>query len=376
MPRIAWRKAFCSWLGYGLHDPILPRSTSNGRTSDHNGAVGALRAGARGQRLTDVWACSLSSSPVKVRNAPAWGRPGRITRPGRSSTRSATPPGATSPRLLLDADAETLKATRNAQLAAFTLEPVILDAARGAGRRRPVGGGRRRATASASTAPSSPPASCRATEGARLVAARGEAMQDAADAAPGTMAAVLGLDPDLVAQACADVDGAWVANDNAPGQIVVAGHRGRGGRGRRSKRLGPGRQAGDGAAGGGRVSLPPHGLGPGRRWTRRWRGDALGRPRRPGGRQRGRHRPHRRLVGAALGPAGVARAVAGIPAGPPGPRRHHHPGARARAPSCRAWSSGPSTGWPGPTWPSPRTWRRSPTWVAKRGPPARRAAGA
>jgi [acyl-carrier-protein] S-malonyltransferase len=60
-------------------------------------------------------------------------------------------------------------------------------------------------------------------EGARLVAARGEAMQVAADAAPGTMAAVLGLDAQEVAQACAGIAGAWAANDNAPGQVVVAG---------------------------------------------------------------------------------------------------------------------------------------------------------
>ncbi|MGH9126894.1 MAG: ACP S-malonyltransferase, partial [Acidimicrobiales bacterium] len=60
-------------------------------------------------------------------------------------------------------------------------------------------------------------------EGARLVAARGDAMAAAAAARPGTMAAVLGLGPDGVAKACADVDGVWVANDNAPGQIVIAG---------------------------------------------------------------------------------------------------------------------------------------------------------
>ena len=48
-------------------------------------------------------------------------------------------------------------------------------------------------------------------------------MQAAADASPGTMAAVLGLAPDLVAQACSGVEGAWPANDNAPGQVVVAG---------------------------------------------------------------------------------------------------------------------------------------------------------
>ncbi len=37
------------------------------------------------------------------------------------------------------------------------------------------------------------------------------------------MVAVLGLEPSLVAQACGGVEGAWPANDNAPGQVVVAG---------------------------------------------------------------------------------------------------------------------------------------------------------
>lgn len=57
------------------------------------------------------------------------------------------------------------------------------------------------------------------------MAARGEAMQAAADAGPGTMAAVLGLEPELVRHACEGVDGAWPANDNAPGQVVIAGTR-------------------------------------------------------------------------------------------------------------------------------------------------------
>ena len=58
----------------------------------------------------------------------------------------------------------------------------------------------------------------------RLVAERGEAMQIAADEQEGAMAAVLGLDDDLVNTACARIDGdAWVANFNAPGQVVIAG---------------------------------------------------------------------------------------------------------------------------------------------------------
>ncbi len=121
--------------------------------------------------------------------------------------------------LLLDADAETLKATRNAQLTAFALSLIILDAARLEDAPVAAAAGHSLGEYSALVAVGV----LSIAEGARLVAARGEAMQGAANVAPGTMAAVLGLDPDLVAQACADVDDAWVANDNAPGQIVIAG---------------------------------------------------------------------------------------------------------------------------------------------------------
>lgn len=124
--------------------------------------------------------------------------------------------------LLTTADAETLKATRNAQLAAFGLSLVILDAARTAGLAdRPI-----RAVAGHSLGEYTAlvaAGALTAEEGVRLVVARGDAMQAAADDAPGTMAAVLGLDPERVVEACSSVDGAWPANDNAPGQVVIAG---------------------------------------------------------------------------------------------------------------------------------------------------------
>lgn len=61
-----------------------------------------------------------------------------------------------------------------------------------------------------------------------LVRQRGQLMQEAVPAGTGGMAAVLGLETDLVDQICAetrDASGAWVAgaNYNCPGQIVIAG---------------------------------------------------------------------------------------------------------------------------------------------------------
>jgi [acyl-carrier-protein] S-malonyltransferase len=61
-------------------------------------------------------------------------------------------------------------------------------------------------------------------EGIRLAARRAEATQAAADRHPGKMAAVLGAEEAQVLEACgAAPDECWLANDNAPGQIVIAG---------------------------------------------------------------------------------------------------------------------------------------------------------
>ena len=61
----------------------------------------------------------------------------------------------------------------------------------------------------------------------RTVKRRGRYMQEAVPVGEGAMAAILGLDADRVAQACADVANGQVvspANLNAPGQVVIAGH--------------------------------------------------------------------------------------------------------------------------------------------------------
>ena len=62
--------------------------------------------------------------------------------------------------------------------------------------------------------------------GARLVAARGEAMAIAAGQSHGMMAAVLGLTPQAIIEACRDTNLIGVvvaANLNAPGQVIISG---------------------------------------------------------------------------------------------------------------------------------------------------------
>ena len=61
-------------------------------------------------------------------------------------------------------------------------------------------------------------------DGLRLVAARAQAMQEACELEPGTMAAVLALDYAIVEQECAKINGVVVpANYNCPGQLVISG---------------------------------------------------------------------------------------------------------------------------------------------------------
>jgi [acyl-carrier-protein] S-malonyltransferase len=61
-------------------------------------------------------------------------------------------------------------------------------------------------------------------DGLRLVAARANAMQKACEANPSTMAAILGLDDNVVEDICASIDEVVVAaNYNCPGQLVISG---------------------------------------------------------------------------------------------------------------------------------------------------------
>jgi [acyl-carrier-protein] S-malonyltransferase len=64
-------------------------------------------------------------------------------------------------------------------------------------------------------------------DGVAIVRRRGRYMQESVPVGTGAMAAILGLEPALVEQACQDAaEGEVVspANFNAPGQIAIAGH--------------------------------------------------------------------------------------------------------------------------------------------------------
>lgn len=64
-------------------------------------------------------------------------------------------------------------------------------------------------------------------DAARLLKIRGQAMQQAVAVGQGAMAAILGLDLETVLRAANDAEDGeicGVANDNAPGQVVISGH--------------------------------------------------------------------------------------------------------------------------------------------------------
>ncbi|MHB8681919.1 MAG: ACP S-malonyltransferase [Acidimicrobiales bacterium] len=123
-------------------------------------------------------------------------------------------------RLLLDADQDELTATANAQLATFVLSLVVLDAVERVGIEPRMVAGHSLGEYTALVASGA----LAFEDGVRLVVERGEAMNEAAEAQPGTMAAVLGADDDAVEAACQRAEGeVWVANYNAPGQVVIAG---------------------------------------------------------------------------------------------------------------------------------------------------------
>ncbi len=122
--------------------------------------------------------------------------------------------------LVLDAPAERLARTREAQLAVLLTSLMAWEAIRD---RVPdpvafAGHSLGQVTALIASGALS------LEDGVRFAARRAELTQAAADAHPGRMVALLGATVEQGVAACeAAPDGCWVANDNAPGQVVIAG---------------------------------------------------------------------------------------------------------------------------------------------------------
>jgi [acyl-carrier-protein] S-malonyltransferase len=122
--------------------------------------------------------------------------------------------------LITDAPAEALTRTREAQLAVLLTSLVVWDA---------LGNPTSDVVAFAGHSLGQVTALIAAgvltvEDGVHFAARRAELTQAAADAHPGKMAALLGATPEQAEDACAAApDGCWVANDNAPGQVVIAG---------------------------------------------------------------------------------------------------------------------------------------------------------
>ena len=122
--------------------------------------------------------------------------------------------------LLLDAPMEELTRTANAQLATFVMSLVVLDAVERLGLTPGACAGHSLGEYTALVASGA----LSLADGTSLVIERGDAMQEAADARPGTMAALIGIADDDAEAACQRAESdVWVANYNAPGQVVIAG---------------------------------------------------------------------------------------------------------------------------------------------------------
>ena len=122
-------------------------------------------------------------------------------------------------RLLLEADADELATTRASQLAVFLGSLMAWEALSPLLPERPVAfAGHSLGQITALVAAGA----VDREDGFRLAARRADVSQDSADAQVGRMAALIGAETSLAEKACTEGD-AWVANDNAPGQVVIAG---------------------------------------------------------------------------------------------------------------------------------------------------------
>jgi [acyl-carrier-protein] S-malonyltransferase len=122
--------------------------------------------------------------------------------------------------LVLDAPAEQLARTRDAQLAVLCTSLVAWEALRPLAHDIVAFAGHSLGQVTALVASGA----LSIDDGVRFAAKRAELTQRAADEHPGRMAALLGATVEQATEACAAApDACWIANDNAPGQVVIAG---------------------------------------------------------------------------------------------------------------------------------------------------------
>ncbi len=122
--------------------------------------------------------------------------------------------------LLVDAGPEELTQTCNAQLATLTFSLIVLDAVERLGIEPTACAGHSLGEYTALVAAGA----LSFDDGVAVVAERGNAMQAAAEDQPGTMKVILGLDDAAADVACYRAEGeVWVANYNAPDNVVIAG---------------------------------------------------------------------------------------------------------------------------------------------------------
>ena len=125
-------------------------------------------------------------------------------------------------RLLIDAQSDELKDTRNSQLATFVLSMVTLDAVERLGVDAAGHAGHSLGEYSALTASGA----LDFNDSVKLVCERSSAMADAILDSPGSMSAVIGLEEEVIEEICLNSqEEVWVANYNAPNQVVIAGEK-------------------------------------------------------------------------------------------------------------------------------------------------------
>lgn len=158
--------------------------------------------------------------PGQGTQAPGMGAPWRDHAAWSVVERAEAAFGEPLAHLVLDATAEDLARTREAQLAVLLTSLMAWEAIRDRVTTPVAFAGHSLGQVTALIASGA----LDLDAGVRFAARRAELTQAAADAHPGRMAALLGATVEQAEAACeAAPDGCWVANDNAPGQVVIAG---------------------------------------------------------------------------------------------------------------------------------------------------------